>query len=316
MNYKPKYLIIFIFFLLISLLSIAQTSKQLSDISNSNLTWNTPSENSFGSMPLGNGDIGLNVWVGKDGDLQFYISKVDAFDSGHMLPKLGKVRIKMSPALSANQFRQTLNLVDASILVDCGDVHFRIWVDANQPVIRVEGKSGTQRIVTISMESLRPLNNASGMLPQSGTIGLNFMDQENRLAWCYRNQSSKWQENFKSQNTPGMVAKTKDPILHRTSGCLLYAAGFIRADDTTLKSSARTNTLDCTIKVESSQPEDLNEWLTQISKPGKSDWNAHCAYWQSFWNRSYINITSGGEGKFNLDQCRFTQFPQGSKAYE
>ena len=35
-----------------------------------------------------------------------------------------------------------------------------------------------------------------------------------------------------------------------------------------------------------------------------------------FWNRSYINITFGGDGKFNLDQCRYTQFAQGSKAYE
>jgi len=54
----------------------------------------------------------------------------------------------------------------------------------------------------------------------------------------------------------------------------------------------------------------------EISRPVQSDWKAHCAYWKSFWERSYIHILSGGEGKFNLDQCRFTQFAQGSKAYE
>lgn len=28
-----------------------------------NVVWDTPSENSLGSMPLGNGDIGLNLWT-------------------------------------------------------------------------------------------------------------------------------------------------------------------------------------------------------------------------------------------------------------
>ena len=27
-------------------------------------------------------------------------------------------------------------------------------------------------------------------------------------------------------------------------------------------------------------------------------------------------MTRAGEGTFNLDQCRFTQYPQGSKGYE
>ena len=280
------------------------------------LVWNTPSNGSFGSMPLGNGDIGLNVWVEKNGDLLFYISKVDAFDSGHLLPKLGRIRIKTEPALSVEKFRQTLNLIDASILVEAGDANFRIWVDANQPVIRVEGKSKTPRTMRILMESLRPLTDVTETLPETGTFGVNFNDRENRLAWCYRNQSSRWAENFKSQNTPEMVAKTKDPILYRTSGCLLQAKDFVRENPTTLKSKNKSTIFDCSITVNSIQPESLQSWLAEISKPVHSDRKAHCAYWKSFWDRSYIHILSGGKGKFNLDQCRFTQFAQGSKAYE
>jgi len=286
------------------------------DPSRYNVVWTTPSDDSFGSMPLGNGDVGLNVWVEKNGDLLLYISKVDAFDAGHLLPKLGRIRIKTEAGLSVEKFKQTLSLIDASILVEVNDANFRIWVDANQPVIRVEGKSKTPRIVHISMESLRPLTNASEVLPESGTVAVNFNDQENRLAWCYRNQSSRWAENFKSQNTPETVAKTKDPILHRTSGCLLQAKDFVRENPTTLKSKSKFNSFDCSITVNSIQSESVQAWLTEISKPVQSDWKTHCAYWKSFWNRSYIHILSGGEGKFNLDQCRYTQFAQGSKAYE
>ena len=308
-----KHILFVIAFLVVYHTSFAQNAN---DVSKNNLVWDSPSSDSFGSMPLGNGDIGLNVWVEKNGDLLFYISKVDAFDSGHLLPKLGRIRIKTEPALSVEKFKQTLNLIDASILVEGGDAQFHIWVDANQPLIHVEGKSKTPRTSTISMESLRPLTNSTDTLPQTGTVGVNFNDRENRLAWCYRNLSSKWAVNFKSQNMPEMVAKTKDPILYRTSGCLLQAKGFVRENPTILKSKNKLTSFDCCITVNSIQPESLQSWLAEISKPAHSDWKAHCAYWKSFWDRSYIHILSGEAGKFNLDQCRFTQFPQGSKAYE
>ena len=42
------------------------------------VVWDVPSKNSSGSMPLGNGDIGINLWVEEDGDLLFYISKTDS----------------------------------------------------------------------------------------------------------------------------------------------------------------------------------------------------------------------------------------------
>jgi hypothetical protein len=311
-----KNLLFFVIFSIGLLFSLTTQAQKCADPSSYNVVWNTPSDDSFGSMPLGNGDVGLNVWVEKNGDILFYISKVDAFDAGHLLPKLGRIRIKTEPALPVEKFKQTLSLIDASVLVESGDANFRIWVDANQPVIRVEGKCKTPRIVSISMESLRPLTNANEFLPHTGTVGMNFNDLKNRLAWCYRNQSSCWAENFKNQNTPEMVAKTKDPILHRTSGCLLQAKDFARENATTLKSKNRSTSFDCSITVNSIQPESVQAWLTEISKPVLSDWKSHCAYWKSFWNRSYIHIMSGGEGKFNLDQCRYTQFAQGSKAYE
>ncbi|MCX6225842.1 MAG: DUF5703 domain-containing protein [Bacteroidia bacterium] len=261
-----------------------------------NVVWDSPGENSFGSMPLGNGDIGLNVWVEKNGDLLFYISKVDAFDAGHRLPKLGRVRLTMEPALPVGKFRQTLSLIDASVVIEAADVTLRIWVDANQPLVRLEGTSRTPRTATIAMESLRPMVNATELLPEKGTIGIVFNSNANRIAWCYRNQSSAWAGNFKSQNTTEMVAKTKDPILFRTSGCLLQAKGFTRENPATLSLKEKSTSFDCSVKVISIQPETTDVWLHEAEKPAKSDWSAHCAYWKSFWNRSYIDITSGGEG--------------------
>ena len=281
-----------------------------------NVVWTTPSESSFGSMPLGNGDVGVNVWMEGNGDLLFYISKVDAFDAAHLLPKLGRVRISFDPPLITTDFRQTLSLVDASVVIEAGGMKLRVWVDANQPVIRVEGKGDRPRKAGIRLETLRPLIPEGNPLPAAGTAGILFHRLQNSLAWCYRNLSSDWAANFRSQNTPELVAATKDPILNRTSGCYLTADGCIRASDSLLISRKASRNFECSVTANSIQPETLTEWFTVASKPVQADWKAHCAYWSAFWNRSYISITSGGEGVFSLDQCRYTQFPQGSLAYE
>ena len=35
-----------------------------------NLAWDSPSTGANGSMPLGNGEVGLNLWMEKNGDLR------------------------------------------------------------------------------------------------------------------------------------------------------------------------------------------------------------------------------------------------------
>src|ERR1700761_7924575 len=44
-----------------------------------NVTWTNPGPTSSQSMPLGNGDIGLNVWAETNGAVDFYIGKSDAW---------------------------------------------------------------------------------------------------------------------------------------------------------------------------------------------------------------------------------------------
>ena len=46
-----------------------------------NVVWDSQSEKSPDSMPLGGGDIGLNVWV-ENNELLFYIGRSGTFDDG------------------------------------------------------------------------------------------------------------------------------------------------------------------------------------------------------------------------------------------
>ena len=61
------------------------------------LTWTRASRDSTGSMPVGNGDIGLNVWVEEGGDLLFLVGKTDAWSETGRLLKLGRIRVSCTP---------------------------------------------------------------------------------------------------------------------------------------------------------------------------------------------------------------------------
>ncbi len=266
-----------------------------------NVTWNSPSEDSFGSMPLGNGDVGANVWVEKNGDLLFYISKVDAFDGGHLLPKLGRVRVRFSPALAADDFEQTLALRDGAIMIRAGGVDLRVWVDANSPVIRVTGTSKSPMDAVASFETLRDCSELD--------------DKADRLAWGYRNTSSMWIERVRLQNTPEFAARVVDPIIHRTSGCRLSGTGFVREGVRALRMRG-CKTVDLAVRVLSIQTGTLAEWYAELEGAVASDWAAHQQWWRVFWARSHIFVHGCGDGPVQLDPCRFTQFPQGAAAYK
>ncbi len=89
-----------------------KTAQNFNDIETYNVVWDSPSNDSSGSMPIGNGDIGLNLWVEENGDLLFYISKTDLWSENCRLLKLGRVRLKLSPNPfdKGNRFCQTLKL--------------------------------------------------------------------------------------------------------------------------------------------------------------------------------------------------------------
>jgi len=276
-------------------------TKIVKSLDGCNVVWNSPSADSFGSMPLGNGDVGANVWVEENGDLLFYISKVDAFDAGHLLPKLGRVRLRLNPALPVGAFQQTLVLRDGAITIRAGEFNLRLWVDANNPVIRVTGTSAkTPFDAVVSFETLRD--------------GAEQDDRADRLAWGYRNTSSAWMDRVHSQNSPEFATRVADPILNRTSGCRVSGAGLTREGKRSLRMRGG-RALDVTVRALSSQKATLAEWFDELEKPVASDWASHQQWWQAFWDRSHIFVEKCGEGPVALDQCRFTQYPQGSLAY-
>jgi alpha-L-fucosidase 2 len=113
-------------------------------LDNYNIVWETPSEDSRGSMPIGNGDIGANVWVEQNGDPLFYLSKTDTWSENCRLLKLGKVRVALTPnpIQEGCAFNQTLNIKRGEIFIRFKnteqDLVIRLAIDANHPLVTVD----------------------------------------------------------------------------------------------------------------------------------------------------------------------------------
>jgi len=60
-------------------------------------------------MPLGNGEVGINLWVEENGDLLFYISRSDSLSEISRLLKVGEVRVALSPNPFVSALRSARN---------------------------------------------------------------------------------------------------------------------------------------------------------------------------------------------------------------
>jgi alpha-L-fucosidase 2 len=286
------------------------------------VTWDSPSRDSWGTMPAGNGDIGINVWVEESGDLLFYIGKTDLWGDNSRLLKLGRVRFKISPGpfLQRKAFQQTLRLRDASIAIRFGEegeglVQARVWADAHHPVVHVEVDGPSILDVNASIELWRtepselpsievsdvhydhdtPGNQRFPTIVQPDTI---LTGLEGRIGWYHCNKKSVGPAlSAELQDTQGF--EQADPILQRTFGAVITAEKAKRVDDLNLLSSS-SKSHHFSIYILTKHPASPEEWLEAVEQkiaavekiPFAQRWRAHRSWWEEFWQRSWIDISS------------------------
>ncbi|MDD5706290.1 MAG: DUF5703 domain-containing protein, partial [Kiritimatiellae bacterium] len=262
-----------------------------------NVSFGSPSEFSMGSMPLGNGDIGINAWSETGGGLVFYISKTDAWSGGMDLLKLGRIRVTFTPdpfqRRIDNQprpFRQTLKLRQGEIEVLAGHpgehVTVRLWADANRPVIRLEALGDHPFEMNVALETWR-----DGQVVVPG--------EERQLTWYQRNDTSVWTNALKSQGLESLIVPANDPLLYRTFGGLISGTNWIRRSARELHSEQSATHHAVSIVVRSEVAPKIETWMEamrrQAAETQVGDWEAartaHQAWWNDFWNRSWVRAS-------------------------
>ena len=290
----------------------ALEEQKVSDyLSTYNVVWESPSTNSMGSMPAGNGDIGINLWVEEHGDLVFYLSKTDAWSENARLLKLGKIRIALSPNpfKTGNPYRQELVLDDGVIQIDAGEqnqkISLAIWVDAHDPVVEIDIKSQIPIMAKVSSEPWRTelrelkdaeLHSAYG-LREAWVHPDTLINLDDGVLCMHRNKYSIWEDNLSLQGLEDFTNNHNDPLLHNTFGSYLRSAQMIKTDLQSLQTTAPLKQFSISAYAFTNQTgsvEDYSQQITQLAQriETKSKAERLKKHTTSFWNRSYIHVST------------------------
>ena len=289
------------------------------------VVWRSPSENSSGSMPLGNGDLGINLWAQANGSVQFYLGKTDAWSENGRLLKLGRIRIQFSPnPFKDASFCQTLDpnrgTIDITATQPANPFELRLWVDANHPVIRVQGRSGVPVAVQVHLENWRssprqtndPVERQSFCDQNPPTAPYTVhpdtvitQDADNRIIWYHRNEHSIWSENLKFQGLEELADPAKDPLLHLTFGAAVKGAGFNRENPYLLETTEPATEFNLAVFPLTRQSPEVDGWRQALDKsiadcnalPLDESFRLHCQWWRGFWSRSSIEITGDAQAE-------------------
>ena len=274
-----------------------------------NVVWTSPSKDYNGTMPIGNGDIGANVWVEPTGDLIFYLSKTDAWSGGGPDPellKLGRFRVRLDKPLfqEGAAFRQELDLKTGSITIHAsvGEMKrsIRFWIDANRPVVHLDIQSSSPCTAEIALESWR----AEGKYLRGGSQKDIILPADGQtVRWYQRNVHSIFKDNMKNQHMGDVVDQFPDPLINRTFGGVISGKGLKSKDDKTLATTDPVENIEIQIHPLTAQTKTADEWLLQLEEqrktvdaaPKSEAWEAHVKWWQSFWQRSWIDVTPSAE---------------------
>ncbi len=310
MKYVLSLLLLSVFLSSAFAAGLSPTELRLS-VSSNDVVWDEPGRSAADSMPLGNGDIGLNVWTEQNGDLVFYIGKTDAWTENPKgtsgLAKVGKVRISTSPALftGTNRFSQALRLYDGQVVVGGENGEIRLWVDANAPHIRVQSSCKTASTLTVSLDPCR-----TGSVQDSGS-GTNVISEfrqpslqelktdyhqeglKDRLAWCHFDGT-----------TNGLGKPTTPEVVNWGFGALIQGRGMTASGTGTLISGPDTNH-EVAITVASGKAANETEWMDSVLHARSAAFTpvtedrkrSHEEWWHAFWDRSYLFVSGTPEAR-------------------
>lgn len=281
-------------------------------ISSHDVIWNTPGKNSSDSMPIGNGELGINLWVEENGDLHFYLGRNDTFSEVSQLCKVGAVRVSLSPNpfVTGAPFRQHLKLRDGICEITAGPpdklVSLQVFVDSASPVVHLLGKSTQPLFVTAKVESWRTKpqevsDDSSWTMAQAPHKPMQAADifpkaAKHSVSWYHRNENSfAFEETIRVQSLETIRDTLKDPLLQRTFGGWVTGTGFESTDDRTLVTPQPVADFHLRVASPCQQTPTAEAWMKSAGSIAKSAADGQAAIartsasWQTFWDRSYVN---------------------------
>ncbi len=279
------------------------------------VVWTSPSRDAAGSMPIGNGEVVLNVWVGEaSGDLLFYIGRTDSLSEISRILKLGAVRVHLdpSPFRGAADFRQRLRLRDGRIDVTGGGARLSLFVDSAAHVVHLTGAFASPVSVAATAECWR--NEARPLPPGENFTAWSvhdapfprieaadvFLPDGPAVTWYHRNETSVVPKLWENQSLTGLKG-TFDPLIGRTFGASMESTELARTGERELASSGPIGSFSLKIATCTAQTKTPAEWLKGIAaeaarSPLEAARKRTEAWWHAYWQRSWVFVSGDGGG--------------------
>ena len=262
-------------------------------------------------MPLGNGALGINLWVEENGDLLFFLGRNDTLSEISQLCKAGLVRVTLSPNpfLAGTPFRQELKLRDGICGITAGapgkEICLQVFVDSTSPVVHIMGQSDQPIMVTTRVESWRtapqPMPNDSAWTLAKGPHKLMQSADvfpgvgKHAVSWYHRNETAlAFDETVRIQSLETIRDTLKNPLLHRTFGGWITGNGFEATDDRTLVTAQAVKDFHLRVASPCEQTPTAEDWLksaeamAQAAADGNAAFARTSASWGAFWDRSWV----------------------------
>ena len=287
-----------------------------------NYIWTSQSANSSESMPLGGGDIGMNVWV-ENGELFFYLSRTGSYDENNTLLKQGRFRVTTEPSLFGNEvfFRQELHLNDGFMTVEGINGVITLWVDVFKPVVHVEAKTKTPSTLEVVYENWRvndrPIRKVEGQqcsykwaLPKDIATKADVVNAgNNSLVFYHRNaEETVFDVSVAQQGLESVKDSLYNPLKNLTFGGKLSGSGLkyngtksdVYADTDyqgyiyQTEKKSRNHDFTITLYTDNGTEAQWNELLIASEKKidTRKDKAATRKWWNEFWKRSWIESDS------------------------
>jgi alpha-L-fucosidase 2 len=265
-----------------------QFSPQVTDsvwVSAYDVIWACPSTYSRDSMPLGDGDTGLNVWVEERKGLSILVGRSDTDKHN----KLCQIQVSTEPNIfSGKDFSQELSLEEGIIRIRTDRTQINLWIDASVNdmgcgFLHLTGTTIEPVTVYAELalwrndEVIRDLNTRFGDMKNNDLV----LDIEDAIARCHYHPKYGFEHAC-------------------VVGCELAGEAFGRVADTLLATRERVFSFDlmATILAEDvAMPKTWYDRLKQCKalyteRDSETHYSNHKNWWQKFWSRSRIEVSN------------------------
>lgn len=244
------------------------------------------------AMPIGNGELAASVWVNKEGEICFYLSRSDALTELDRTVKLGMFVIRITPGqFTDKSFSQRLLLAEGRVRITGQEGWVDLWIDSERDIFYIkghfpEGVDAEMEYINWRTDRNTLAAEALGYSTAAESADI-IVRQESRILFYHKNEGSVIREAAQLQGLEDCMDVIPDLLTGRIFGGMAVL-------------SPANGNFCVKIATQSGQMEEdrfinrLEEMLDQCGGDEQSRERTG-KHWNDYWCKSYIFVENDEE---------------------